>query len=106
MTAIFKEYLFSFVLIFLDNFLVFGKSEEEHKEHRIVFEDLWRANLKLKPKKCKIYQNSVTYLAYKLSAEGILPDEGKFRALKSGKDRKTLQKCDRSLDSAVTIADL
>ena len=61
MTAIFNEYLFSFVLIFLDDVLVFSKTEKEHKEHlRIVFEALRKANLKLKPKKFKLYQNSVT----------------------------------------------
>ena len=61
MTAIFNEYLFSFVLIFLDDVLVFSKTEKEHKENlRIVFEALRKANLKLKSKKFKLYQNSVT----------------------------------------------
>ena len=86
MTAIFNEYLFSFVVIFLDDFLVFSKSEEEHEEHlRIVFEALRKANLKLKPKKCKLYQNSILYLGYKLTAEEISLDEGKIRALKEWK---------------------
>ena len=43
------------------------------------------SKLETKPKKCKLYQNSVTYLGYKLSAEGISPDEGKIRALKEWK---------------------
>ena len=73
MTAIFNEYLFSF-LIFLDDVLVFSKSEEDHEEHlRIVFEAVRNANLKLKPKKGKLYQNSVTYLRYKISAERFHP---------------------------------
>ena len=106
MTAIFNEYLVSFVLIFLDDFLVFSKSEEEHeKHHRIVFEALWKANLKLKPKKCKLYQNSILYLGYKLTAEEISPDEGIIRALKEWKRPEKLQKWNRSLDSAVTIVD-
>ena len=50
-----------------------------------MFEALRKANLKLKPEKCKLYQNSVTYLEYKLSAEGISPDEGKLKALKEWK---------------------
>ena len=86
MTAIFNEYLFSFVLKLLNKFLVFSKSEEENEEHLpIVFEALRKANLKIKPKKCKLYQNSVTYLGYKLSAEKISPDEGEIRALKEWK---------------------
>ena len=70
MTAIFNDYIFSFVLIFLNEVLVFSKTEEEHKEHlRIVFEALRKANLKLKPKNCKLYQNSVAYLGYKLTSK-------------------------------------
>ena len=53
MAAIFNECLSSFVLIFLDDVLGFSKSEEELL--RIMFEALRKANLKLKPKKCKLY---------------------------------------------------
>ena len=53
MTSIFNEYLFSFVLIFLDDVLVFSRNVEEHEKHmRLVFHALRQANLKLKPKKC------------------------------------------------------
>ena len=76
MTAIFNEYFFNFALLFMDDVLVFSKSEEEA---------LRKANLKLKPKKCKLYQNSLTYFGFKLSAEKISPDEGKIRALKERK---------------------
>ena len=72
MTSIFNEYLFSFVLIFLDDVLVFSTNVEEHEKHmRLVFHALREANLKLKPKKCRLFQKSVTYLGFKLSPEGI-----------------------------------
>ena len=86
MNAIFREYLYNFVLIFLDDVLVFSNSMDGHEEHlQLVFEALRAANLKLKPKKCKLYQESVTYLGYKLSADGISSDEGKIRALRESK---------------------
>ena len=86
MTSIFEKYLFSFVLIFLDDVLVFSKSEEEHHRHlKLVFDALREANLKLKPKKCRLFQQAVTYLGYKLSADGIAPDDNKLTAVRDWK---------------------
>ena len=91
MTSIFKEYLFSFVLIFLDNVLVFSRNVEEHKKHtRLVFHAFRQANLKLKPKKCRLFQEFVTYLGYKLSPEGIAPDENKLVAVRDWKRPKNV----------------
>ena len=62
-TRIFIEYLFLFVLRFLDDVLVFSKNVEEHEKHmRLVFQSLRRANLKLKPKKCRLFEKIVTLL--------------------------------------------
>ena len=63
MTSIFNEYLFSFVLIFMDDSLMFSRNGEEHeKQKRLVFHVLRHANLKHKPKKCRLFQETVTYL--------------------------------------------
>ena len=86
MTSIFNDYRFSFVLIFLDNVLVFSKNVEEHeKRMRLVFHALCQANLKLKPKKSSLFQESVTYLGYKLSPDGIAADENKLVAVRDWK---------------------
>ena len=86
MTSIFKEYLFSFVLIFLDDVLVFSKNVEEHEKYmRLLFHALRQANLKLSPKKCRLFQESVTYLGYKLSPEKIASDENKLVAVRGWK---------------------
>ena len=86
MATIFNVYLLSFVLILLDDVLVFSKNVQEHEKHmRLVFHTLRQANLKLKPKKCRLFQESVTYLGYKLSPEGIAPDENKLLAVRDWK---------------------
>ena len=86
MRSIFNEYLFSFVLIFFDDVLGFSRNVEEHeKKMRIVFHALRQANLKLKPKKCRLFQESVTYIGYKLSPEGIAPVENKLVAVRDCK---------------------
>ena len=93
MTSIFKEYLFSFVLIFLDDILVFSRNVEEHEKHMcLVFHALRQANLKLKPKKCRLFQKSLTYLGYKLGPEGIAPDENKLIAVRDRKRPENVTK--------------
>ena len=93
MTSIFNEYLFSFVIIFLDDVLVFSRNVEEHEKHmRLAFHALRQANLKLKPKKCRLFQESVTYLGYKLRPEGIAPDENKLVAVRDWKQPENVTK--------------
>lgn len=54
MNWIFKEYLDSFVIVFIDDILVYSQSDEEHQEHlRIVLETLQKHWLYAKLSKCE-----------------------------------------------------
>ena len=54
-----------YCVIYLDDVIVFGCTEEEHLEHlRVVFERFWEFNLKLKPSKCSFFQSEIMYLAH------------------------------------------
>ena len=57
---------------------------------RLVFQALRQANLKLKPKKCRLFQESVTYLGYKLSPDGNAPDEDKLVAVRDCKRQENV----------------
>ena len=62
----------TYCIIYLDDVIVFGRSEEEHLEHLcVVFECSREFNLKLKPSKCLFFQSEIVYLAYHVSQEGI-----------------------------------
>ena len=64
----------TYCVIYLDDVIVFGHSEEEHLEHlRVVFECFRELNLKLKPSKCSFFQSEIVYLAHHISQEGIHP---------------------------------
>ena len=66
-------------LLSSSSWTTFSKNAEEHKENMsLVFHALCQANLKLKLKKCLLFQESVTYLGYRLSPEGNAPDENKL----------------------------
>ena len=72
------------VSIYLDDLLVTGKSDEEHRTNlRAVFEKLRENGLRLKREKCKFFMESVEYLGFKISAEGIHPTESKVEAIKA-----------------------
>ena len=63
-----------YCMIYLDNVIVFGCTEEEHLEHLcVVFERFQEFNLKLKPSKCSFFQLDIIYLAHHILQQGILP---------------------------------
>ena len=66
----------TYCIIYLDDVIVYGHTEEEHLEHlRIVLECFREFNLKLKPSKCSFFQSEIVYLAHHVSKEGIHPSD-------------------------------
>ena len=63
-----------YCVIYLDDVIVFGRTEEEHLERlHVVFKRFREFNLKLKPSKCSFCQSEIMYLAHQISWRGILP---------------------------------
>ena len=63
MNRIFKPYLDQFIVVFIDDILVYSKSKEEHKRHlRIVLQILWEEKLFAKLSKCEFWLDSVVFL--------------------------------------------
>ena len=69
-----RELNLTYCVIYLDDVIVFGCTEEEHLEHlHMVFKWFHEFNLKLKPLKCSFFQSEIMYLAHHVSRRGILP---------------------------------
>ncbi|KAL8584671.1 hypothetical protein ACOMHN_002400 [Nucella lapillus] len=67
---------------YIDDILVFGKTEEEHdRQLDRVIEKLTAANLKLNRSKCEFKKKEVQFLGHKISQEGAAPDPSKIRAI-------------------------
>jgi hypothetical protein len=82
MHDIFWELLDKFVVIYLDDIIIFSQNEEEHKEHlRQVF-DIIRVNkLYIKPEKCEFFVNRISFLGHIVSDKGIEMDPEKVKAV-------------------------
>ncbi|GKF37232.1 putative reverse transcriptase domain-containing protein [Tanacetum coccineum] len=82
MNRIFHEYLDKFVIVFIDDILVYSKSEEEHERHlRIVLEILRQKKLYAKFSKCEFWLQQVAFLGHIVSADGIIMDPSKVKAI-------------------------
>ncbi|GJR41008.1 putative nucleotidyltransferase, ribonuclease H [Tanacetum coccineum] len=82
MNRIFHEYLDKFVIVFIDDILVYSKSEEEHERHlRIVLEILRQKKLYAKFLKCEFWLQQVAFLGHIVSADGIIMDPSKVEAI-------------------------
>jgi hypothetical protein len=63
-----------FCFAYLDDILVFCRSVEEHEQHlRAIFDQLQRYGILINPAKCVFRAPEVTFLGYKVSAEGSPP---------------------------------
>jgi hypothetical protein len=82
MNGIFREYLDKFVIVFLDDILVYSKSEEEHEQHlRMVLQVLREHQLYDKLSKFSFYQRKIHYLGHIISEEGIVVDPEKIKSI-------------------------
>jgi hypothetical protein len=71
-----------FVMIYLDDIVIFSKSEEDHKIHvKKVLQRLEDHNLFCKPQKCHFFQSSIDLLGYHVDANGLSMDLNKVKAV-------------------------
>ena len=62
-------------MIYLDDIVIFSKTQEEHIEHLdAVLQRLINMGLKLKPSKCNLFKREIVYLGHRVTVEGIHPD--------------------------------
>ncbi|XP_061999269.1 uncharacterized protein LOC133716595 [Rosa rugosa] len=82
MNRVFRPYLDRFVIVFIDDILVYSKSDELHIKHlKLVLRTLREARLYAKLSKCEFWLNSIGFLGHVVSAEGVSVDPQKVEAV-------------------------
>ena len=78
-----RPFLDRFVMCYLDDILIFSRTQEEHLVHlRQVFEVLREQKLYAAPKKCEFGRTKMAFLGHTLTPEGIAPEDTKIHLIK------------------------
>ena len=84
MNRVFKPFLDVFVIVFIDDILVYSRSEQEHADYlRRVLGILRHQKLYAKFSKCEFWLSSVAFLGHVIGADGIRVDSQKIEAVKN-----------------------
>ena len=82
MNRVFRPYVDQFIVVFIDDILVYSKDRENHDAHlRVVLETLRKEQLYAKLNKCEFWLNEVSFLGHIVSKEGIRVDPKKIEVV-------------------------
>ena len=82
MNRVFKEFFDTFVIVFIDDILVYSKSEAKHEGHlRTILTILRTQRLYAKFSKCEFWLSEIAFLGHVISSRGIIVDPAKIEAV-------------------------
>ena len=80
----------TYCLIYLNDIIVYSKTQEEHLQRmRVIFDHLREHGLKLKPTKCDLFRTELIYLAHHVSKDGVKPSKKNIASIVACSPPKT-----------------
>ncbi|CCK70535.1 reverse transcriptase family protein KNAG_0E02760 [Huiozyma naganishii CBS 8797] len=84
MNGVLRDYLNKFVVVYLDDILVYSPSKEQHAEHlSLVLDHLRAVHLTAKESKCSFFKRQIHFLGHMIDGTGIHMDNTKLTAITS-----------------------
>src|SRR6266511_2114402 len=84
MNYVLHDHLGEFVIVYLNDVVIYSKSMIEHVKHLDwILDQLKWAGLKIKVEKCEFAKSKIKLLGHQISAEGMIPDPGKVAAIEA-----------------------
>ena len=107
MNQVFQPYLDKFVVVFIDDILMYSNSFQEHEEHlRQTLQTLRDHQVYAKLSKYEFWLQRVTFLGHVISAKGVLVDPQKVKAVLKWERPTSVTEIRSFLDLQDTIGDL
>jgi hypothetical protein len=92
MNNVLREHLDRFVIVYLDDLLIYTENPEDHVEHvKTVLRCLERANLQLKPEKCDFHKQEVEFLGFIVGTQGVKMSPKKIEVVQNWPRPKTVK---------------
>ncbi|KAL0198834.1 hypothetical protein M9458_007374, partial [Cirrhinus mrigala] len=101
MNEIFRDFLHHFVIVYIDDILIYSCDLQEHRKHvRQVLQRLREHQLFLKLEKCEFHQSSVSFLGYVISGDGVRMEQNKVSVVFQWTEPLTIKDLQRFLGFA------